>query len=168
VVTGKNGKGKTTLLLMAAGIEPCDKGKILFNQQSVFDTKQRKKIGVSAAAVVLPEFMTGQQLLSFHCQQFQCAFPEEYIQGFNFTPFIHTVVKDLSLGNVKKLSLLTAMAHRPSLLLLDEPTNGLDDSAIDYLLNLLHHYSGQLIVASHDNCFINDHSYQIVELDSIL
>ena len=36
------------------------------------------------------------------------------------------LIKDLSLGNLKKVGIVLALMHNPKLLILDEPTSGLD------------------------------------------
>lgn len=46
-------------------------------------------------------------------------------------------IMDLSLGNRKKVALVAALMHKPSLLLLDEPTNGLDPLMQHRLLETL-------------------------------
>lgn len=76
-------------------------------------------------------------------------------EQLGFSPFLQTRVSDLSLGNYKKLSLLTALLHEPDLLLLDEPTNGLDDDARHAMNAILSDFTGQLIIASHDTALLS-------------
>ncbi|MEP1871208.1 MAG: ATP-binding cassette domain-containing protein, partial [Paraglaciecola sp.] len=82
---------------------------------------------------------------------------EYWLHAFGLDVFLQTKVSDLSLGNHKKLSLLTAILHKPKLLLLDEPTNGLDTQARTALDSLFKGYTGQIIIASHD--VIHDANY---------
>lgn len=42
----------------------------------------------------------------------------------------------------------------PQLLVLDEPTNNLDTTSIDHLVEALTSYRGAVIVASHDDAFL--------------
>ncbi|MBU2280427.1 MAG: AAA family ATPase, partial [Gammaproteobacteria bacterium] len=83
-------------------------------------------------------------------------------------PFMLTQVADLSLGNYKKLSLITALLHQPELLLLDEPSNGLDEHAKAALSRLLRSYPGQVIVASHDDLALGDLQLQHLSMNDIV
>lgn len=155
-IVGPNGSGKTTLLMLAAGLEPVDCGDVMVNQHAVHTEEIKKSIGVSSDRIVLPQFLTAKQLLVFHCSQHQCPYPQEYIEKLNFNKQLTTLIGDLSLGNLKKMSLLLAISHQPSYLLLDEPTTGLDKYSREWLLKFLAEYTGQLIVTSHEECFVNN------------
>ena len=150
VITGPNGCGKTTLLMLAAGILSPQQGHIHFNQHSVIEPSNKYKIGISASRVGLPDFMSVQEFLSFHSTQFNCSGTQTWLDKFNLDKFASTQVSALSLGNYKKLSLIAALMHGPELLLLDEPTNGLDDKGLQALADVLEDYSGQMVIASHD------------------
>ncbi|MEP2651682.1 MAG: ABC transporter ATP-binding protein [Paraglaciecola sp.] len=157
LITGSNGSGKTTLLMIAAGLISPTSGTANFNGQAVKRLDVKKQIGISANKIVLPEFYTVREFLQFHCEQFGCALDEYWLHAFGLDVFLQTKVSDLSLGNHKKLSLLTAILHKPKLLLLDEPTNGLDTQARTALDSLFKGYTGQIIIASHD--VIRDANY---------
>ncbi|GGF82175.1 ATP-binding cassette domain-containing protein [Alteromonas lipolytica] len=150
VLTGANGMGKTTLLLIAAGVLVPSAGTVYFNQQPVTATAMRHKIGISANKVSLPGFFTVMEMLSFQARQFNCPANNEWIERLGLSPFLNTKVDDLSLGNNKKLSLILALMHQPELLLLDEPTNGLDEQTRQALDNFLASYPGQIVIASHE------------------
>jgi len=178
-IAGINGIGKTTLLLMAAGIENADKGNITFNNLNAFDVNTKKNIGISSDKILLPEFLTAQQLINFHCQQHQIAFPDNLLTSLNFAAQLHNKVSELSLGNSKKLSLILALSHQPKCLLLDEPSTGLDHASREWLLDYLHCYASentnnadkhihkkddnalqrQIIVTSHEDDFLQDACY---------
>lgn len=150
LISGPNGSGKTTLLMLAAGLITPDAGKVSFNQELVLTTQSKAQIGISASKVALPGFLTVAELLDFHQRQFNCESGEHWLTQFDLKQYWHTKVDNLSLGNYKKLSLLTAVMHQPQLLLLDEPANGLDDKARLALDLLIRDYSGQVIIASHE------------------
>lgn len=150
LISGPNGSGKTTLLMLAAGLITPDSGKVTFNQQSVLHVASKKLIGISASKVALPGFLSVAELLDFHIRQFACELNEHWIEQFSLRQYWHTKVANLSLGNYKKLSLMTAIMHQPQLLLLDEPANGLDDKARLALNLLLSEYPGQVVIASHE------------------
>ena len=150
VLTGANGMGKTTLLLIAAGVLPPCAGRVRFNQQPVTNPAMRRKIGISANKVSLPGFFSVTELLTFQARQFNCSADSEWIDCFGLSPFLNTRVDDLSLGNNKKLSLILALMYQPELLLLDEPTNGLDSKTRQALDDFFADYPGQIVIASHE------------------
>lgn len=154
MVTGPNGCGKTTLLLLAAGILLPQQGSIELQGEDVSQPIAKKRIGISATRVNLPGFMTANELLQFHGSQFSLSELDtkinQWSERFNFTPFLRTKAANLSLGNQKKLSLILALIHEPQILLLDEPTNGLDDQGLQTLDHVVSEFSGQILMASHD------------------
>lgn len=150
LLSGPNGSGKTTLLMLAAGLLTPDAGKVSFYSESVLTAESKHNIGISASKVTLPGFLTVAELLDFHGHQFNCEVSEHWLEQFALKQYWHTQVANLSLGNYKKLSLLTAVMHQPKLLLLDEPANGLDEKARLVLNSLLSEYPGQVIIASHE------------------
>lgn len=61
-------------------------------------------------------------------------------------------IKELSLGNRKKVGIVCAMQHRPQLLILDEPTSGLDPLMQEVFFRLLLEYNAQgttIFLSSH-------------------
>lgn len=52
-------------------------------------------------------------------------------------------IRELSLGNRKKVGIICAMQHRPRLLILDEPTSGLDPLMQEVFFRLLLEYNAQ-------------------------
>jgi ABC-type multidrug transport system ATPase subunit len=163
-ISGPNGCGKSTLLMLMSGIDNVSLGSIFFNEQSVSSLSVKHKIGVSSDKILYPDFLTPQQLLTFHCTQYCCPFPDEIIKSLNFMPQLATKVAQLSLGNLKKLSLLLALCHKPLSLLLDEPTTGLDNESKLWLIAYLKSYKGQIITASHEESFMSNSTYEQIDL----
>ena len=166
-IIGPNGSGKTTLLMLSAGLESVTSGKITWNDAPVHTSRAKRHMGISSDKILLPEFLTPQQLLEFHCAQHKCPFPEQLIRHLGFGIQLNTRVSDLSLGNLKKISLLLALAHQPECLLLDEPTTGLDHSSRVWLLAYLDNYPGQIIVTSHEESFTENEHYQRILLSEL-
>lgn len=61
-------------------------------------------------------------------------------------------IKELSLGNRKKVSIVCAMQHRPKLFIFDEPTGGLDPLMQRHFFELINEY-----VAEGATCLLSTH-----------
>ena len=61
-------------------------------------------------------------------------------------------IKELSLGNRKKVSIVCAMQHRPKLFIFDEPTGGLDPLMQKHFFQLIDEY-----VADGATCLLSTH-----------
>ena len=55
----------------------------------------------------------------------------------------HKRIKELSLGNRKKVSIVCAMQHKPRLFVFDEPTGGLDPLMQKHFFELVREYVDQ-------------------------
>lgn len=150
VLSGPNGSGKTTLLLLLAGLLKPNSGSVTIDGIEASSSNLRQHIGISASKVNLPDFLMVSELLTFHASQFNCSIPNKLIERLRLSSFLSTQIAKLSLGNYKKVSLLTAMMHQPKVLLLDEPTNGLDDASRAELIDVIRSYQGQVVMASHE------------------
>lgn len=73
-------------------------------------------------------------------------------------------IGELSGGQVKRVGLAQVLIDAPDLLLLDEPTNHLDYDAIEWLENYLKHYTGALLMVTHDRYFLDRVTTRIFEL----
>jgi ATP-binding cassette, subfamily F, member 3 len=74
---------------------------------------------------------------------------------------IHKPVAVLSGGEKSRLALIKILLQDSNCLILDEPTNHLDVKTKDIFQNALQHYSGTIILVSHDRYFL-DHLVQRV------
>lgn len=137
---GPNGSGKTTTMHCMVGLVKPDAGEveIFGNQNDPNKTDWKLDIGYVGDKHVFYENWSGQKNLDFLCQfypDWDKQFAEELIKRFEIQ--INQKAKDLSSGNRVKLSLISALAHRPKLLILDEPTSGLDPVVRTELLDIL-------------------------------
>ncbi len=70
----------------------------------------------------------------------------------------------LSGGQKKMLALAKLAVNEPSVLLLDEPDNHLDLAGKNLLENFIRHYSGAVVIVSHDRYLLDDVVDGIVEV----
>lgn len=74
-------------------------------------------------------------------------------------------IKELSGGQLKRISLSIALLKPCDLLLLDEPTNHLDSDMIEYLEKYLIKRNKALLMVTHDRYFLERIVNKIVEID---
>ena len=126
---GPNGAGKSTLIrLLLSLIYPTSGSATIFGHDVVREAKAvNRYIGYLPSEVNYYDQMTARELLEYSTAFYGIKVPQrmqELAQRFGLR--LDRNVKDLSMGNKKKVALLQALLHQPRLLILDEPTNGLD------------------------------------------
>jgi ATP-binding cassette subfamily F protein uup len=78
------------------------------------------------------------------------------LQMFLFPPDMqYTPVAKLSGGEKRRLYLLTVLMKNPNFLILDEPTNDLDIQTLNILQDFLEHFSGCVLIVTHDRYFMD-------------
>jgi ABC transport system ATP-binding/permease protein len=65
-----------------------------------------------------------------------------------------TLVREISGGERRRLTLMRLLMEEPNVLLMDEPTNDLDIDTLTALEDLLDGWPGTLVVVSHDRYFV--------------
>ena len=130
---GPNGSGKTTLLRTLATAAKPTTGRISwFGSTDWRDPSVRRRLGIMLDQPAHFEQMTGYQNAWFFARQFGLSedFTRERLDElFNWSGLIEArdqLVAEYSLGMKRRLNLVEALVHRPSILLLDEPTLALD------------------------------------------
>jgi ATP-binding cassette, subfamily F, member 3 len=73
-------------------------------------------------------------------------------------------IRVLSGGEKSRVALGQMLLKRASCLLLDEPTNHLDFHTVEALTQALSHYSGTVVIVSHDRGFVRRTASKILEL----
>ncbi len=80
----------------------------------------------------------------------------QMLEKFLFPSIMHhTPVRKLSGGEKRRLHLVLILMQNPNFLILDEPTNDLDIKTLSVLEDFLVDFPGCLLVVSHDRCFMN-------------
>ena len=128
-LVGANGAGKTTLIKHILGLYKPNAGNVrVFGLDPVAEpTAVLGRIGFLSEDRDLPAWMRLDELLRYS-RAFYPTWDQSYadqLRGqFQLDPYAR--IKHLSRGELAKVGLLVALAHRPELLLLDEPSSGLD------------------------------------------
>lgn len=160
-VFGISGSGKTTLLRTLAGLTPVTSGTIsLLGLERrgrtphcevgfVFQNPQHSVIGSTAweDACLGP-------VSRKNSKENVEARVSALFSAFAMQDLMHRPVSRLSFGELKRLSLISALASRPKLLFCDEPTSGLDAITASQLIRTLSSIADEegisVLWASHD------------------
>ncbi|MCX5535026.1 ATP-binding cassette domain-containing protein [Streptomyces sp. NBC_00006] len=142
LVTGPNGAGKSTLLALLAGHLAPDRGTVqrpprigYLTQEVAHDGTAQPLLDAFAAGLGgLPEEHAGTLLALGLFREEDLAVP----------------VRDLSVGQRRRLDLARLVTRPADLLLLDEPTNHVSPALAEDLDEALAGYAGTLVVVSHD------------------
>ncbi len=90
----------------------------------------------------------------------------QMLEKFLFPSIMHhTPVRKLSGGEKRRLHLVLILMQNPNFLILDEPTNDLDIKTLSVLEDFLVDFPGCLLVVSHDRCFMNRVSDNLLIFD---
>lgn len=130
---GPNGAGKTTTLKATAGILDFNNGDILINGLSIKNDSIlcKREIAYLPDEPKLYEFLKGIDYLNFICDIYDIKdersdLIKKYSDLFELTGFLGNTINTYSHGMKQKLSIISALIHKPKVLLLDEPFVGLD------------------------------------------
>ncbi|MFV0413737.1 MAG: ATP-binding cassette domain-containing protein [Oscillospiraceae bacterium] len=167
-ILGENGRGKTTLLRILAGLYKPVSGKIFF------DGKALSKRGRVRQSFLLEQNGNNQLFSNQVEKEFLIDVPAQSIQK------IHSLLAELDLlhkkhahplslsgGQKQRLLVGISALSGKKLLLLDEPTSGLDAMNMHRISALLRHNAekGQtIVVVTHDIEFINKTADYIIRL----
>ena len=157
---GPNGSGKTTTMRMCAGLLRPDRGGVLVDGIDVWadPVEARRRVGVVPDPLLLFERLTGiEQLVHTGLLRNLGRVETEtrsrgLLEVLGLTEAADEAIGDYSHGMRKKLSLATALLHRPALLLLDEPFEGVDPVSAMTVRRVLDRYreaGGTVVVSSH-------------------
>ena len=136
-ILGASGCGKSSLLMMIAGLEPITQGRVTIGGQLV--EHPRRDVGVifqdatllpwksALENTLLPIEIFGLPLADWRKKA------EELLSIVGLGPFMHRKSRELSGGMRQRVAICRALIHEPSVLLLDEPFSALDAITRDEL-----------------------------------
>lgn len=155
VITGENGKGKTTLLKILLGLVKPDAGSIEKDSASIVGyVPDYNGLYEKLSVVDNVRFRLGINNKSLDDVNDKYT---EWMRQYGLLKYENTLVKNLSLGTKKKVGLLCALLLFPDILFLDEPTGGLDDKSKKELFKILKEIRKDriLIAVTHDMDYIS-------------
>ncbi|HAR35663.1 MAG TPA: ABC transporter ATP-binding protein [Acidobacteria bacterium] len=149
MVIGPNGRGKTTLLKLMAGVLPPQTGEITYPKSvSIGYYEQSFAEDLNNANTVLEEIGSANpQLEPARVRQIAGTLMFEGEEALK-------PIRVLSGGEKSRVLLGKILATPVNLLLLDEPTNHLDLESCDALLAALDNFDGAVVMVTHNEMFL--------------
>ncbi|BFO17931.1 ATP-binding cassette domain-containing protein [Streptomyces sp. KM77-8] len=194
-VVGENGRGKTTLLHVLAGLIAPDEGSVrragtvgLARQE--LSARDGETVGTLTSAALAPSLAA---LAALDEAALAMAGGGDSAAGDRYTAALNSATRldawdaerrvdvaldalgacadreralsTLSAGQRYRIRLACLLGARHDVLLLDEPTNHLDAGGLDFLTRRLREHDGALAVVSHDRALLRDVADRFLDLD---
>jgi branched-chain amino acid transport system ATP-binding protein len=172
-VIGSNGAGKTTFFNLLTGYFPPDEGKVFYKGQDVTHMPPEKRVdlGMMRTFQLTATFdslsVVDNLVLSFFRAHKKPSLLQLFLntckrhrndpkivailETFDLQDIRDRIVKNLSLGEKRRLEIAMSILAEPSLLLLDEPLAGLAESEIQTLMKVLQAHVGKqtILIVEH-------------------
>jgi ATPase subunit of ABC transporter with duplicated ATPase domains len=161
-VIGNNGRGKTTLLKLLAGLLIPDNGVITPGHQvdvGYFPQNHNETVDKNLAGSVF-DWLKARKDLVFDQDVRKVLGRMLFSQDDALKP-----LKGLSGGETGRLILADLMLKGPNTFILDEPNGHLDLEAVSALASGLNDFKGTSIVAAHDRDLINGFATKIIAFE---
>ena len=164
-IVGKSGSGKTSLIMLMAGLEQPTFGEIIFDQQLISNLNEdqladirKKKIGiVFQSFYLIPNYTALENvslILEINSMDNSKQKAEDLLIQFGLKDRLHHFPTQLSGGEQQRVAIARSMAVNPKLILADEPTGNLDSENSQMISNLLFEYANKnqssFVLVTHD------------------
>ncbi|GCF08802.1 ATP-binding cassette domain-containing protein [Dictyobacter arantiisoli] len=160
LLTGPNGSGKTTLFKLIQGEERPDQGTIRIVDGARIGYLAQEPTALAQDQTVIETYRHG-----------QIGYEGELIgrllgYGLFRLEDMEKQVRQLSIGQRRKLELACLLAARPNVLLLDEPTNYISLDLLEAFEAAILHFPGPVLVISHDRWFNQRYAGECWEINA--
>ena len=164
-IVGKSGSGKTSLLMLMAGLEKPTLGSIKFQNQELTTYSEdqltdfrKKNIGiVFQSFYLIPSYTVLENValsLEINFQKNALVQAEEILTDLGLKDRLYHFPNQLSGGEQQRVAIARAIINKPELILADEPTGNLDEEnskvIADLLFNVSQKYQKSLCLVTHD------------------
>ena len=164
-IVGKSGSGKTSLLMLMAGLEKPTSGSIKFQEEELTSYTEdqltdfrKQNIGiVFQSFYLIPSYTALENValsLEINFQKNALIHAEEILTDLGLKDRLHHFPSQLSGGEQQRVAIARAIINKPELILADEPTGNLDEEnsqiIADLLFNVSQKYQKSLCLVTHD------------------
>jgi len=164
-ITGPNGSGKTTALLLIAGLLNISSGRIELDGQicdgDTFVQPEDRQVGMLFQNGALFPHLNVSQNIIFGLRARGMRKDEalsratDTMKKLDIHSFAEKRPHELSGGQQQRVALARTLVTQPKILLLDEPTTALDtyarEATLDLLAEVFTQFNGPVVLVSHDS-----------------
>jgi heme exporter protein A len=169
-VRGSNGRGKTSLLRLVAGLGTPAHGQMLYDGRA--RPSQRHVVYVGHANALKEDLSVVEALtflLRIHGGRLDAAALTDSLAHWGLTALQHAPVRTLSQGQRRRVALARlCMERRASLWVLDEPFDALDAEGAERLNDLLAAHlqrGGSVLITGHQHALSTSLTWRELDLD---
>ena len=164
-IVGKSGSGKTSLIMLIAGLECPNFGKIIFEGEDISQYSEdrladirKRKIGIVFQSFYLIPNYTALENVSLVLEINKVADAKkksmELLEQLGLKDRINHFPSQLSGGEQQRVAIARSIVLNPKLILADEPSGNLDSENSKLIMSLLFKYCKQngssLVLVTHD------------------
>ena len=164
-IVGKSGSGKTSLIMLIAGLECPNSGKIIFEGEDISQYSEdrladirKRKIGIVFQSFYLIPNYTALENVSLVLEINKVTDAKkksmELLEQFGLKDRINHFPSQLSGGEQQRVAIARSIVLNPKLILADEPSGNLDSENSKLIMSLLFKYCKQngssLVLVTHD------------------
>ncbi|CEN83374.1 ABC transporter ATP-binding protein [Paeniclostridium sordellii] len=164
-IVGTSGSGKSTLLHMLGGLDRASEGKIIIENNDIFNMNdeeltifRRRNVGFIFQSYNLVPILNVYENIVLPIELDGCKIDEKYINEIidilGLTSKANELPNNLSGGQQQRVAIARALATKPSIILADEPTGNLDSKTEQDVLGLLkitsQKFSQTIIMITHN------------------
>ena len=165
-VVGPSGSGKSTLLLMLGGMLSPSSGRVLLNDQSVYDLSsdgrarlRKQNIGFVFQTFNLIPYLTALEnvQIPLYLGGLNDADQEEkataLLERVGLGDRLDHKPAELSVGQQQRVALARMLANDPAVILADEPTGNLDPETSQEVIGFFEEFNGEgrtIVIVTHD------------------
>ena len=164
-IIGKSGSGKTSLIMLLAGLEKPTSGSIVFGNQTISNFNEeelsdfrQKNIGIIFQSFYLiPNYTALENValtLEINLQKNATELAKDMLINLGLEHRLQHYPSQLSGGEQQRVAIARAVINKPSIILADEPTGNLDDEnsvlISDTLFDVVKSFGSSLCLVTHD------------------
>ena len=164
-IVGKSGSGKTSLIMLIAGLERPNSDKIIFEGEDISQYSEdqladirKRKIGIVFQSFYLIPNYTALENVSLVLEINKVPDAKkksmELLEQFGLKDRINHFPSQLSGGEQQRVAIARSIVLNPKLILADEPSGNLDSENSKLIMSLLFKYCKQngssLVLVTHD------------------